>query len=200
MTHSAKLGGHIAWISPRYRSGPPANTDSLALKFARDKRDIRARMIFKSRRVAYRRTFLKLQTPLDRPIKVKLFSFLFFMVSDSTDWSVSLSAQRFVLLNNVVYFRLVERGIPSGVLTRTSVLSSSSSSYTFFFRGWVHLNGCWLVLGELWRAWVGRWSRRHIPWPTVPHPSTEGLLLRGFDGLVKPWRRQLFVFFTRCSW
>jgi len=40
LTHSSRLGGHIACMSPRYSSGPPANTDSLALRFARDRRDM----------------------------------------------------------------------------------------------------------------------------------------------------------------
>lgn len=40
ITHSSKLGGHIAWMSPRYWSGPLENIDSLAFKLARDSRDI----------------------------------------------------------------------------------------------------------------------------------------------------------------
>ena len=40
ITHSSKSGGHLAWASPIYCSGPPAKMDSRAFKLARDKRDI----------------------------------------------------------------------------------------------------------------------------------------------------------------
>ena len=43
ITHSSKSGGHLAWMSPMYCSGPPAKMDSRAFKLARDRRDIAAK-------------------------------------------------------------------------------------------------------------------------------------------------------------
>lgn len=43
ITHSSKSGGHLAWASPIYCSGPPAKMDSRAFKLARDRRDIKGK-------------------------------------------------------------------------------------------------------------------------------------------------------------